>query len=155
MKKILAAVLGLTVIASTLLLTVSCGGGTPSTNTSTTNPGSKENGTIAGNCQWLDPHATAGSSYVEGVTVKVWDASDAKKGTSVSDASGLFSIADITPGTYTVTGHKDASTTSDGKKLDEMNWVVTGVVVTAKKTTSIKLAYQNSLTGELPAKYAN
>jgi uncharacterized surface anchored protein len=69
------------------------------------NAGVYQNATISGNT-WLDSNADGvknpGENNVAGVTVYLLNSSSATIGTATTDASGNFSFANLTPGSYTV-----------------------------------------------------
>jgi hypothetical protein len=158
MKRIFVLFLAITAITGILLATTSCGGGgssttsTSATSTTSSTSSSSKTGTIVGFCQWVDPHAHAGSAMAAGVTINVWDSSDKKVATAVTDSSGGFNIYNVPAGTYTVTGHQDAGTNTDGSAIEEKNWLIKDVKVTASQISSVSMAYQISIS-ELPEKY--
>jgi uncharacterized surface anchored protein len=73
--------------------------------TDTFNAGVYQDATISGNA-WLDSNANglknAGESNLTGVTVYLLNSSSATIGTATTDASGNYSFANLTPGSYEV-----------------------------------------------------
>lgn len=143
MKKIISTMVAITLLASILVLVVSCGGGGEKT---------PKPGIINGGVTWVDPNGavgTAGNIPLGGVNIAVWDANDQKVYTSVSQSDGIFNIQGVTPGTYTVTGSAPASDQDSAEK----RWMTKNVVVKSEKVTAVNFDYQNSIGDQLPAKY--
>jgi hypothetical protein len=143
MKKIISTILVIALLASTLMLVVSCGGGGKAT---------PKAGIINGGVTWVDPNGavgTAGNIVLGGVNIAVWDANDKKVYTSVSQSDGIFNIQGVEPGTYTVTGCASTSAVQSTEK----RWITKNVVVKSEKVTAVNFDYQNSVGTNLPEKY--
>lgn len=142
MKKVFSMLMVIAVVTGVLLSLAACGGGS-----STPKPG-----IIDGAVTWVDEHGgtgTAGNLPEVGVIVTAWDANDQKIGSAPSRSDGRFTINNVPPGTYTVTGQAPASSES----AEDKRWVVTGVTVLSEKTKNVDMDYQNSVGANFPAKY--
>ncbi len=139
MKRTFSIFLVLTAAISILASLAACGGGS-----ATPKPG-----IVDGGITWTDPSSAAGRRPISGIIVKVWNASDEKVGEAVSREDGRFSIYNIAPGTYTVTGQAPA----DAIASEEKRWLISGVTVLSEKTRAVDLNYQNSIGTKLPEKY--
>jgi len=139
MRKFLTRFLLITLFAGILLSTVACGSG----GTTTQKPGY-----VTGVVRWLDP-TPAGSIGLKDITVDVWDAQDNKVASGITDDKGKFSIANIIPGTYTVTAYAPEGVEDSIQK----RWMKTGVIVPSDNEVAMELVYQNAIGDKLPAKY--
>ena len=138
MKKFFTTFLVISVVASTLLSVMSCGG-----------EHTEKPGLITGVAYWRDP--TGGSLHLTGVVVDIWDGNNNRVGSGVTGDDGKFTIKNIPVGIYTVTAYAPAS--ADGTQDDEKTWLRSSVKVESDRETALKFYYQDAYGKRLPEQY--